>query len=172
MVANFTVGRQKYADVEEEMQSYLKHSEMLRRQLLALVDQDVEAFQAVSACYAMPRSTAEEKAQRTQALQHALRRAAQVPYTVAEHCLLLLQLAKPVAEKGNSNVVSDAATAAHLAFAALLSALVNVNINLKYLKDETFVTEWQTNVERLVATAQMAYNEARAACSEVLGVTV
>ncbi|MEZ4635039.1 MAG: cyclodeaminase/cyclohydrolase family protein [Caldilineaceae bacterium] len=81
-------------------------------------------------------------------------------------------MAKPVAEKGNANVVSDAATAAHLAFGALLSALVNVNINLKYIKDETFTSEWSAKAQSLVASAQMAYNEARTACTETLGVTV
>ena len=60
----------------------------------------------------------------------------------------------------------------HLAFGALLSALVNVNINLKYIKDETFTSEWSAKAQSLVASAQMAYNEARTACTETLGVTV
>jgi methenyltetrahydrofolate cyclohydrolase len=172
MVINFTVGREKYADVEADMQSYLQHSEQLRRELLALVDKDAEAFQAVSACYAMPRATEEEKSARSASLQEAMRGATEVPFVIAEKSLILLQLVKPVAEKGNSNVVSDAASAAHLAFAATLSALVNVHINLKYIKDSDYVAEWQKKADRLVANAQMAYNEARMACSIVLGVTV
>jgi methenyltetrahydrofolate cyclohydrolase len=172
MVLNFTVGRQKYAEIEEEMQRYLQHSELLRRELLALIDKDAEAFQAVSACYTMPRATQEEKDARTAALQEALRGATEVPFTIAEKALILLQLVKPVAEKGNNNVVSDAASAAHLAFAAVLSSLVNVNINLKFIKDSAYVEEWQAKADRLVSSAQMAYNEARMACSTTLGVTV
>lgn len=172
MVINFTIGREKYADVEEEMQHYLNHSEQLRQELLDLVDRDAVAFQAVSACYGMPRATAEEKSARTAALQEALRGATEVPFSIADKSLILLQLVKPVAEKGNNNVVSDAASAAHLAFAAALSALVNVHINLKYIKDSAYVEEWQAKAEKVTASAQMAYNEARMACSEVIGVTV
>jgi formiminotetrahydrofolate cyclodeaminase len=172
MVINFTKGRAKYAAVEEEMQQYLQHSEKLRQELYELINKDAEAFEAVAACYSMPRGTEEEKAARTEALQQAMRGATEVPYRIGEKCLTLLKLAKPIAEKGNSNVVSDAATAAHLAFGALLSALVNVNINLKYIKDEAYTAEWGTKADKLVSTAQMAYNEARAACSHALGVTV
>jgi formiminotetrahydrofolate cyclodeaminase len=172
MVINFTKGRPKYAAVEEEMQRYLEHSETLRRELYELINKDAEAFEAVAACYSMPRTTEEEKAARTEALQQAMHGATEVPYSIGEKCLTLLKLAKPIAEKGNSNVVSDAATAAHLAFGAVLSALVNVNINLKYIKDEAYTAEWGYKAERLVANAQMAYNEARAACSNTLGVTV
>ncbi|MEZ4635040.1 MAG: cyclodeaminase/cyclohydrolase family protein [Caldilineaceae bacterium] len=60
MVINFTVGRPKYAEVEEEMQSYLQHAEALRGELYMFINKDAEAFEAVSACYGMPRSTDEE----------------------------------------------------------------------------------------------------------------
>ncbi len=172
MVINFTVGRPKYAAVESEMQDYLQHAEGLRHELFELINEDAEAFEAVAACYSMPRSTDEEKKARTDALQQAMRLATEVPYRTAERCLVLLQMAKPVAEKGNAGVVSDAATAAHLAFGALLSALVNVHINLKYIKDEAYTDEWQAKAQKLTADAQMAYNEAREACSNALGVTV
>lgn len=172
MVINFTVGRPKYAEVETEMRAYLQHAETLRGELYQYINKDAEAFEAVSACYGMPRSNEDEKQARTAALQQAMRGATEVPFQVAERCLILLQMAKPVAEKGNPNVVSDAATAAHLAFGALLSALVNVNINLKYIKDEDYTAAWSAKAQALVASAQMAYNEARAACSTTLGVTV
>lgn len=172
MVINFTVGRPKYAAVEDEMRAFLEHAESLRAELYEYVNKDAAAFEAVSACYGMPRSTDAEKQARTAALQEAMRGATEVPFQVAERCLILLQMAKPVAEKGNANVVSDAATAAHLAFGALLGALVNVNINLKYIKDEAYTAEWSAKAQSLVASAQMAYNEARTACSNTLGVTV
>jgi formiminotetrahydrofolate cyclodeaminase len=172
MVLNFTVGREKYAAFEEEMQEYLRQSESHRAALLALVDEDAQAFDAVAATYSMPRKTDEEKAARTAAMQSALKGAAQVPYTIAEHCLSLLHMTRPIAEQGNPNVVSDAATAAHLAFAALLSALVNVNINLKFIKDEAFVAEWQPKVSHMQDNAQASYAAARIAASETLGVNV
>ena len=77
MVLNFTVGRKKYAAVEEESRGYLLQTEALRAKLLGLADQDAEAFGAVAACFTMPRSTEEEKAARAEAMQSALREAAE-----------------------------------------------------------------------------------------------
>ena len=172
MVLNFTVGRRKYAAVEEELRGLLLRTEEMRAELLLYADRDAEAFGAVAACYSMPRSTTEEKDARTRAMQTALREAAEVPFAIAALCADLLELASPVAEKGNPNIVSDAATAAHLAHAALYSALVNVDINLKYLKDETFVSRMQAEVAELKASAESNYIAARAACKDVLGVEI
>jgi formiminotetrahydrofolate cyclodeaminase len=170
MVINFTVGKKKYADVEAEMQGYLVRSEQLRRDLLAEVDADAAAFEAVSATYSMPKETEEEKAARTAALQEALKHAAAVPFGVAEQSLAIIELAEPVGAKGNSNVVSDAASALYLAYAALKCALVNVNINLKFIKDEAFVTEWSAKTADMLQRADAAYAAARKAIEGTLGV--
>lgn len=170
MVINFTVGNKKYAAVETAMQQLLVQSEELRNELLALADRDVEVFNAVSACYAMPKESDTEKAARTEALQHALKAAAEVPFTVAEKCLLVLQLAAPVGQMGNSNVVSDAGVAMYLANAALYSALINVNINLKFIKDADYVATWSAKRDALLAAAAVAYAAARTACTTTLGV--
>ena len=172
MVLNFTVGRRKYKDVEEEMRGYLRRTEAMRAELLALADKDAEAFGAVAACYAMPRSNDEEKAARSAAMQAALRGATEVPFAIAALCAELLELTRPIAEKGNANVVSDAATAAHLAFAALHSALINVNMDLDYLKNDNYVTEWRGKVDALAAAAENAYAAARASCTETLGIAI
>ena len=172
MVINFTVGKKKYADVEEEMRGYLALSEALRRDLLSMVDADAAAFDAVAATYAMPKETELDKEARTAALQAALKNATQVPFTTAEKCLEILQMAEPVGAKGNSNVVSDAATAFYLAWGALKSALVNVSINLKFIKDEAFVAAWSRKSSDLLADAEQAYARAKAACSQTLGVTL
>lgn len=172
MVLNFTIGRKKYAPVEEEMRGLLGRTEALRGELLALADKDAEAFGAVAACYGMPRSTGEEKAARTAAMQKALKGATEVPFAIASLCAELLELARPIAEKGNPNVVSDAATAAHLAHAALHSGLVNVKINLAYIKDEAYVNEWQAKSDGLISAGEEAYSAARHACTETLGVAI
>ncbi len=172
MVVRFTLGRRKYADVQAEMEGYLERSEALRQELLRLVDEDARAFDAVAACYGMPKETEEEKAARRTALQQALKGAAQVPFVTAERCLEVIHLAKPVGAKGNVNVVSDAAVAAHLAYAGLRSALINVRINLKFIRDEAFVAEWAERVGRLQQGAEALYQEALEACQQTLGVTV
>lgn len=168
MVANFTVGAKKYAGVQAEMEGYLAQAEMLRLRLLELADEDVVAFQGVTKCYAMPKDSDEEKAARTAALQAALKEAARVPFNTAESAVEVMQLAKPVAEKGNSNVVSDAAVALYLANAALHAAIVNVNINLKYIKDETFVATMTSAIHTLLKNGEDALREGKAACQQVL----
>lgn len=172
MVINFTLGNQKYASVEAEMQGYLQQSEALRHALLALADRDVDAFNAVSACYGMPRTTDAEKAARTAALQEALKGATQVPFQTAEKCLAVLCLVEPVGRKGNANVVSDAGAALYLANAALHSALINVSINLKLIKDAQFVAEWSAKEATLVGNAAAAYTAGQKACETTLGVTL
>ncbi len=170
MVIHFTVGKKKYADVEAEMQRHLVRSEQLRRDLLAEVDADAAAFEAVSATYGMPKETDADKAARTAAMQEALKHAAAVPYGVAQQALAILELAEPVGAKGNSNVVSDAASALYLAYAALKCALVNVNINLKFIKDEAFVAEWLAKSDEMLRHADAAYAAARTAIEQTLGV--
>ena len=172
MVLNFTVGRKKYADVEEELRGLLLRTEKMRAELLTFADKDAEAFGAVAACYTMPRSTEEEMAARTKAMQAALRGASEVPFSIAALCADLLELTAPIAEKGNPNVVSDAATAAHLAHAALHSSLVNVDINLKWLEDDDFVTKTQAEVSALKASAEKNYIAARTACTKTLGLKI
>jgi len=172
MVVNFTLGNKKYAAVADDMTAYLAQSEGLRHDLLALADRDVAAFTAVSACYGMARSTDAEKAARTAALQEALKGAAEVPFVTAEKALAVLTLALPIGRDGNSNVVSDVATALYLARAALLSAIVNVNINLKFIKDEHYVTHWAAQRDALLTKADHAYGVAKAACEATLGVNL
>ena len=172
MVINFTLGNKKYADVADAMQNYLEQSETLRRELLTLADRDVAAFQAVSACYGMPRTTADEKAARTAALQAALKGAAEVPFLTAEKCLEILILAEPVGRLGNTNVVSDAGTALYLAQAAIHSALINVNINLKFIKDEEYVATMTGKRDGLLEQVHATYDAAKSACETTLGVTL
>ena len=172
MVINFTLGNKKYADVADAMSGYLQQSEVLRADLLALADRDVEAFTAVSACYGMPRTTDEEKAARTAALQTALKGATEVPFITAEKCLELLRLTEPVGRQGNSNVVSDAGTALYLARAAMQSALINVNINLKFIKDDAYVAEWSAKRDALLTESTTVFAAAKAACEATLGVTL
>jgi formiminotetrahydrofolate cyclodeaminase len=172
MVINFTIGKKKYAEVEVEMQGYLVRSELLRIDLLAEVDADAAAFDAVAATYGMPKETDGEKAARTAALQAALKHAAAVPFGVAEQALAVIELAHPVGAKGNSNVISDAACAVYLAYAALKCALVNVNVNLKFIKDEAFVAEWTQKTNDILARADAAYAAACAAIAQPLGVAL
>lgn len=150
MVCNLTIGKKKYADVQEEMADILSQSEALRHELTGLLEEDVKAYTAVSKAFKMPRITAEEKAVRAEAIQNALKEATRVPMQVAEACVRVLDLCTPAAEKGNVNAVSDAGVAALMAEAGLRSAALNVLINLKAIKDQAFCREVDGRLKSLL----------------------
>jgi len=151
MVCNLTVGKPKYADVQEEIQRLLAQTEALRARLTNLIEQDIAVYYKLSACYKMPRDTDEQKAARTAAIQKVLLEATAVPMSIAEACVGVLQLCTPIAEKGNVGAVSDAGVAALFAEAALRSAALNVLINLAAIKDADFVARERAHLEGLLA---------------------
>lgn len=150
MVGNLTVGKKKYEDVEEEIKRILSSSEKLRYELSQLIEEDVKVFNNFMSTYKMPKETEDEKKIRAEKIQESLIEAAKVPLKVAHKCLDILSLSKEVAEKGNMNVVSDAGVAALLAEAALESAILNVKINLKMIKDEKTKEELFSSIQELL----------------------
>jgi len=100
--------------------------------------------------YKMPKETEEEKKIRAEMIQESLIKAAKVPLKVAYKCLDILSLSKEVAEKGNINVVSDAGVAVLMAEAALESAILNVKINLRIIKDEKVRTELFSSIKEIL----------------------
>ena len=150
MVANLTVGKSKYADVQDDVERILAHSEALRQRCIDLLEQDVEAYTAVSAAYKMPRDTDEQKQARSAAIQEALKGATDVPMKLAEACVDILELCPESAEKGNIRAVSDVGVGALMAEAALRAAALNVWINLGSIKDESFVEREGARLENLL----------------------
>ena len=150
MVGNLTVGKKKYEDVEEDIKKIIGSSEKLRYELSQLIEEDVKVFNNFMATYKMPRETEDEKKMRTEKIQEALIEAARVPLRVAYKCMEILSLSKEVAEKGSINTVSDAGVAALMAEAALESAILNVKINLKMIKDEKVRTELSSSIKEIL----------------------
>ncbi len=154
MVASLTVGKEKYAAVEENMQQLINNAEKLRKELQVLVDKDAEAFNGFMAAMKLPKETTEEKIKRSQAMQEALRNSCVVPLRIAELTLEIANLAAIAAEEGNSNAVTDAGVAARLCEAAFFAGSYNVRINLLSLKDEGFkksatdkLSKWQKELK-------------------------
>jgi formiminotetrahydrofolate cyclodeaminase len=130
MVANLTIGKKKYADVEAEMKQNLADTESLRVELTQMIEEDAAAFDRVMMALRMPKDTDEQKVARKDSLQQALVDAATIPMAVMEMCVSVIRLSLPVAEKGNANAVSDAGVAALVARAGAHAARLNVLINL------------------------------------------
>jgi len=149
MVCNFTIGKEKYKDVEDEVKEILDSSEQLRAQLQQLIDDDVAAYQKVSSAFKMPKDTDEQKQARTDAIQEALETAMQAPLSVCRKSAEVIRLCPPLLEKGNANLISDVGVAAELLGSAFVSGLMNVQINLSGLKDTGLVEKISTEIESL-----------------------
>ncbi len=151
MVCNFTVGKEKFKDVSAEVSQILSESEELRKKLMDLMIADTQVYGQVSAAYSMPRTTQEEKDKRTSAIQSASKSATQVPLEIALCCHKILKLNEPLIEKGNPNLISDVGVAILLAESALRSAVLNVEINLSYIKDNDFCAEIRNKLRPIIA---------------------
>jgi formiminotetrahydrofolate cyclodeaminase len=159
MVANFTVGREKFADVEEAVQVLLSRSEGLREVLERLTQADTEAYGQVAAAQKMPRGTDAEKQARRAAVQEALKVAAEVPREAVRAAHGVLEVARQLVEKGNPNLITDVGVAAKFAAAAMECAALNVEINLAYIKDESYNATCRAEIEPLLTEGKRTAGE-------------
>lgn len=153
MVANLTIGKKKYVEVESEMKGIVEALEVKRQELIELVDKDASSFDDVMKAFKLPKETDEEKKERTIAIQAGMKYAASVPLSVAKAANALFDITEAVVVKGNTNAVTDGAVATMMARTAVLSALYNVKINLASIKDEEFVAQMTKEVNELEANA-------------------
>ena len=149
MVANLTIGKKKYADVEGQMRTIATEAAIIRERLIRDIDRDSEAYDRVFAAFKLPKETEEEKAERSRVIQDATKQAAMVPMEVAEEIASVMETIIYVAHKGNRNAVTDACVAMMSARSAVLGALMNVRINLGSLKDKEFAAKLQTEAAEL-----------------------
>jgi formiminotetrahydrofolate cyclodeaminase len=115
MVANLTIAKKGYEAVENQMQEVAQTVQNLRKKLVTEVDKDSNAYKDVLAAFKLPKTTEDEKEQRTQAIQNAMKNAARVPLGVAYDALQVMDLAEKVIRNGNRNAVSDGAVGTMMA---------------------------------------------------------
>jgi formiminotetrahydrofolate cyclodeaminase len=151
MVCRLTIGRKRFADVEDELRDVLNEAEALRLRLTDLAEADTQAFDQVMAAYHLPKETPTEQAVRQTGIQSALQGATQVPLETARACGAVVNLAAQVVEKINPNALGDAGAAVLLAEAGLKGAQLNVAINLTAIQDPIFVQETQEDLRRILS---------------------
>ena len=169
MVANLTIGKEKFAAQECEVKALLQEAEQVRQNLLALVEDDAAVFNSFMACYKLPKTTDAEKAARTAAIRKAAKQAAEVPLAIARASYKVLQLADRLVIIGNPGVITDGACSALLARAALRCAEYNVRINLGLTKDEAYNEQVAAELNKLLKTAEELEEQALAATDKALG---
>ena len=153
MVAALTTGKAKYAEFEPTVQQILAQAGGLTEKLTAAIDRDTEAFDGVSAVFAMPKGTDEEKAARKAAMQKALKEATLVPYETMQLCLDSLKVVQMGVGHTNTSAASDLGVAALNLKSAVQGAWLNVLINLAGIKDEAFVAEYKQKGQEILAQA-------------------
>jgi len=149
MVANLTIDKKGYEELEEEMTVIAKEAEKYKDLFIEYIDKDSDAFNQVMDAFKLPKETEEEKEIRKNKIQEALKNAALVPLEVARTALKIMDIIEKVVVKGNKNAVTDGAVAAMMARTATLSALYNVKINLGSIKDADFVEKTQKEVRQI-----------------------
>ena len=156
MVARLTVGKKKYADAEARMQTILTQAEALRNDLTQAIQLDASAFNSVLAANKLPKDTPEQQEIRKMAIQQATLLATQVPMAVAHKSLRVFELAEQIVQFGNVTALSDGATGAALAKAAIIGAGYNIRINAKdlppnlantYISELTVIEQNATEIE-------------------------
>jgi formiminotetrahydrofolate cyclodeaminase len=170
MVANLTLGREKYADAEASLRPARDRLTALRSSLLAAAAADEAAYQSYRDAASLPRTSDGEMTARADAMQQALIAATDVPFAAARSAQEVAEILQSVARKGNPHVRSDAALGALLAEAALRGALLNVRGNAAMLEDRELAATYLTDADFLEKAgreaAQRAYHEAMGAAAE------
>ena len=150
MVGSLTVGKKKYAAVEEEMRALKDRCDRLQKDFLHLVERDAEVFEPLARAYSMPKNTEEEKAEKARVMEIVLRDACSVPMEIMEKCCEAIDIIAVFAEKGSVIAISDAGVGAAFAKAALQGASLNVYINTKSMADKALAAELNAKCDRML----------------------
>lgn len=150
MVANLTVGKKRYEDVEEEMQQSLFALNILQMELMALADKDAEVFAPLAAAYGLPKETEEQRAEKERIMEENLLAASLVPIQMMEKTSAVLDVLELLEEKGSRMAVSDVGVAVQFARAALNGAVMNVYINTKSMKNREKAEELNEKAGKMI----------------------
>lgn len=159
MVGNLTLGKKKYADVQEDIAELNAKAEALRAGFVALVDADAEAFAPLSRAYSIPK----DDPARDEIMEPALLKAAEAPLEIMRKCAEALDLISGYAAKGSALAISDAGCAAALCGAAMEAAALNVKINTKSMKNRAVAdninAEMNELLQKYLLRSQEIYND-------------
>ena len=151
MVANLTIGKKKYADVEEEVKSARDSLNELMKELVDLTDEDAKVFEPLSKAYGLPKETKEQQEYKEKVLEEELYKASIVPMNIMETVLKAMKLLDLMGEKGSLIAISDVGVGILFAQAALEGASLNIYINAKLMKDKAHKEEMESKADAIIA---------------------
>jgi glutamate formiminotransferase/formiminotetrahydrofolate cyclodeaminase len=161
MVANLSAGKRGWEDRTKEFGFWAEKGQILKDNLLALVDEDTRAFNAIMDAFALPKDSEEQKLLRKNEIQTASKYATEVPFKTLEIAVSAIPLIQEMAEKGNPNSLSDAGVGAACLITAMQGAWMNVLINARSLDDKAWASEITNKAEKIIV-------EGKAQCNEIL----
>ena len=164
MAANFTVGKKKFKDVEEEVKSLLEKLERARESLLGMMQEDTEAYAQVGAAYKLPKRTPE----RAEAVERALKCAMGPPLQALKDCVESLRASRRLVEVANPNLITDVGCAAYFLEAGARGAHLNVAVNVKWMKDKETAASVMGELSRLLEEAGRLKDEVTSRVLEAL----
>jgi len=168
MAAAFTAGKEKFKDVEAEIDEALGSLANLRTDLLDLAHRDMDAYAAIMAAYRLPRDSDEEMADRAAAIMKATRESLDVVEAVLEAVGEALQVTRRLADIANPNLISDVGVAAELALGAAMAVRINVAVNLTGYRDSDDADAVRERTEQRLAEAERLAAETREIVLKVL----
>ncbi len=154
MIAHLTEGRERFKDVQREVRDVLMELTPLRTRLARAATEDAASFQRVMEARRLPQGEEDERRERANRLEEALKGAALIPLEVAGVAVQVLELLETLSEIGNPNALSDAATGAQLILAATTAARYNVLVNTADIEDEEFAFEHRSRASDLLERAR------------------
>ncbi|MDR1042475.1 MAG: cyclodeaminase/cyclohydrolase family protein [Clostridiales Family XIII bacterium] len=171
MVGHLTLGKAKYADVQDDIEDMVLRAERLRRRLQDLVTEDALSFAPLAGAYGLPDKTEAEKRAKAETLESALKAACDVPLEIMKSCCEAIELNAGFMEKGSKLAISDAGAGAVFGKAALTGASLNIFINTKLMKDRPYASKLNAEAEAMIAEYGKKADATYASVRSSLGTT-
>lgn len=169
MVANFSMGKKKFIQYEEQHQNILEKGEKLRLRLLNLVEEDAKNFEPLSRAYIMPSSTDEEKKAKEKKMQECLKIACSAPMEALELIYEGIMLHEELSDIASATIISDIGVGVQLLKAALNSAYLNVLINVNSIYDDKYVNDIKKRTEKILEDGNIKADEIYSKVLKILG---
>jgi formiminotetrahydrofolate cyclodeaminase len=169
MVGNYTIGKKKYANVEDKVQELLKKGAEVQDALLDLIAKDAEAFEPLSQAYGLPSETDEQKKMKEEVLERESKNACFIPIKIIRKAVEGIKIHKCMCESGNKLLISDVGCGVVFLQAALIAGKLNVLINLNNVKDTEFVKKMREEIDSIVEEGIDTANEVYESVLKIIG---
>ncbi|MHB8841912.1 MAG: cyclodeaminase/cyclohydrolase family protein [Candidatus Aquicultor sp.] len=159
MVGNLTVGKKKYAEVEDEVKDLLDKGYEVMAELETLVDRDAEVFEPLAKAYGMPKDTPEQQQAKADALEKYSKEACSVPMEIMRKSYEGIQIHNRMGQIGSMLAISDVGCGVVFLKSSLISGMLNVAINLNTIKDQDFVSSTRNEMNQLLSDGSKLADE-------------